>query len=159
MGSVPVITDRTFRFVGDRDLVWDALTRTDRYRTWWPWLAEFDAGGLHTGAVWRCGVRSPLRTMLRFRLHIDAAADFAVDSRLDGDLEGTARLSLRPSGDHTSLRLEARVRPTVSPVAALTRLVPTLAQWSHDRIIDSGARQFADALARETASACDTARA
>ena len=44
--SGTVTTDRTFRFAAGRELVWRALARTDRYRDWWPWLAELQADGL-----------------------------------------------------------------------------------------------------------------
>ena len=145
--GLEVTTDRWFTFPAAPGTVWEALQQTDRYPSWWPWLTEFEADGLHPGATWRCAVRSPLRTTLRFRLLIDAAADRVVSARLDGDLAGTARITLQPTdpGD-TRLRLEARVRPCTAPVAALTRLAPAVARWSHDRIVATGARQFAAAL-------------
>ena len=145
-----VTTDRWFTFPAAPDAVWEALRHTDLYPQWWPWLTGFEADGLHPGATWQCAVRSPLRTTLRFRLLIDAAADLCVVARLDGDLAGAARITLQAadSGD-TRLRLEARVRPCTEPVATLARLAPPVARWSHDRIVESGARQFADALGRE----------
>lgn len=151
--SGTVTTDRTFRFAAGRELVWRALARTDRYRDWWPWLAELQADGLVPGARWRCGVRSPLRTMMRFRVLIDVADDFTVGARLAGDLEGTAGFTLRPVDDGSELRLVASIAPSAAPVVVLSRLVPTLAQWSHDRIIETGAHQFAGALVRDAASA------
>jgi hypothetical protein len=145
--GLEVTTDRWFTFPAPLGTVWEALQRTDRYPSWWPWLTEFEAEGLHPGATWRCAVRSPLHTTLRFRLLIDTATEPLVAARLDGDLAGTARITLRAAGARaTRLRLEARVRACAAPVAALTRLAPPLARWSHDRIVATGARQFAAAL-------------
>jgi uncharacterized protein YndB with AHSA1/START domain len=146
--AIEVVTDRWFTFPAAPDAVWAALRQTDLYPRWWPWLTSFEADGLHPGATWRCAVRAPLRTTLRFRLLIDAATERGVAARLDGDLAGTARITFHPA-DHgaTRLRLEARLRPCTAPVVALSRLAPPVARWSHDRIVGTGARQFAAALA------------
>jgi carbon monoxide dehydrogenase subunit G len=148
--GVEVTSDRWFTFPAPPEAVWKALQQTDLYPSWWPWLTEFEADGLHPGATWGCAVRSPLRTTLRFRLLIDTAADRVVAARLDGDLAGTARITLQSAGaGDTRLRLEARVRACAAPVAVLTRLAPPVARWSHDRIVATGARQFAAALLRQ----------
>jgi len=145
-----VTTDRWFTFPARPDVVRRALGATGSYRHWWPWLTKLDADGLFAGATWRCTVRSPLRTSLIFRLQIDRADTDVVTARLDGDLVGSARISLLNGAEHTTeLHLEACLQPRGNAVAALARLVPTLAQRSHDRIVDTGARQFAAALRRE----------
>ena len=144
-----VISDRWFTFSAPPAAVRAALADTDRYREWWPWLAEFESDGLHAGARWRCAVRSPLRTMLRFRLLIDRADDHVIAARLVGDLEGQARIWLQPSSEPegTELHFEASIQPAGTAIAALTRLMPSVAQWSHDKIVEIAAAQFTEVLA------------
>ncbi len=143
-----VVSDRLFTFPEPPDAIRAVLADTDRYQEWWPWLIEFDADGLHPGARWRCAVRSPLRTTLRFRLLIDRADAQLIAARLVGDLAGRARITIAPApgGTATNVRFEASIRPAGTAIAVLTRLLPPVAQWSHDRIVDLGAAQFAQAL-------------
>ena len=36
------------------ETVWSLINGVDRFRSWWPWLTQFDAGGLEVGDEWRC---------------------------------------------------------------------------------------------------------
>ncbi len=54
-----VTSDTEYVFAASAGAVCAALADTHRYQSWWPWLTEFEASGLHDGARWRCAVRSP----------------------------------------------------------------------------------------------------
>ena len=52
---------RTWNLDVSPDRFWRTISRTGEYRTWWPWLREFDADGFYEGAQWRAVIQSPWR--------------------------------------------------------------------------------------------------
>src|SRR5690554_6736791 len=95
IADVRVTSDRIHHLDLPPAAVWQALVRTDAYRTWWPWLRRFDAEGLTPGACWRCAVQPPLPYRVDFEVVIDeVCAPELVTATVRGGLCGTARLEL-----------------------------------------------------------------
>jgi hypothetical protein len=142
-----VASDRRFPVDADPDTVWAALCTVDDYRTWWPWLREFDARALATGEVWHCTVQPPLPYRLRFTIAIDEVrASERVTATLSGDLVGTADLELAARGAGSELRLVSRLAPVSSVARGVARVVPPVARYGHDWVLRTGLRQFISAL-------------
>ena len=143
--STPFAFDRSWDFAVAPDDLWSTLGRTDRYRTWWPWLRELhvDGAGLVAGTTARVVIQAPLPYQLRCSLHVlDAEPSRRLDAEVTGDLEGPARLELEPDGAGTVARLvwALEVRSSLlRPLASIAR--PALA-WAHDRIVERGLQQF-----------------
>lgn len=129
-------------------MVWGALAAPGDYPTWWPWLLDFDGTSLTGGVTWRCAVRSPLGIQLRFEIQLDAVDPYrSVDATVVGDLHGTATLNIEAAEDGgTVLELTSSLEPRVRSLGRLMRRVPRIARWAHDRLLDTGARQFGEAL-------------
>ncbi|TVR26126.1 MAG: hypothetical protein EA389_06610 [Ilumatobacter sp.] len=147
----PVVTDRRLQFTCPPDVVWAALTATDRYPTWWPWLKEFDGTGVSQGSTWRCAVRSPLGYTVRFNIALEAVdPPNCVQACVSGDIEGTASIALAPSAagpgadsaPGARLQLTSQLVPVRPLLRHLTRLAPAIARWGHDRILASGIDSF-----------------
>ena len=147
----PVVTDHRHEFTCPPDAVWAALTATDRYPTWWPWLKEFDGTSVTQGSTWRCAVRSPLGFTVRFSVALEAVdPPSCVHASVSGDIEGTATIALAPSGpgsgagsaSGTRLRLTSHLVPVRPLLRRLARLAPAIATWGHDRILASGIDSF-----------------
>jgi hypothetical protein len=163
-------SDRRYRFSADPDQVWDALRCVDHYRSWWPWLDEFDtthaattgtpvtgtavtgtatAGALAPGMVWRCSVRSPIQIVLRFTITLEVVTDPShIGATVTGDLVGPASLRIlpRPAGG-SEIRLTSALAPRSTTLGLLMGVAPPLAKWAHDRLLDTAARQFELAVA------------
>lgn len=148
----PFRYDRRFEFGVAPGQLWEALARTDDYHAWWPWLRGVEPGvqgettgtALVAGTIARCAVRAPLPYTLRFDVTIDRVVpERRVHASVRGDLEGPAMLELAP-GDHGGSRarlmwtLELRDR-LLRPLSSVTRPVMV---WAHDRVIESGLRDF-----------------
>ena len=54
-----------------REAVWSLMSQVERYRSWWPWLRQFEGEGLSVGDEWRCMVQPPVPYLVRFRVVID----------------------------------------------------------------------------------------
>ncbi len=95
--------------------VWSLICAVDRYRSWWPWLREFEAHGMTVGDEWRCMVQPPVPYLVRFRVVIDhVEAPSLVRARVLGDVVGDATLTLetqRRGTTATPARPAAMVRP------------------------------------------------
>jgi hypothetical protein len=142
-----VVSDRRYVFAAERCALWDALHAVPAYTSWWPRLTEFDGRVLAVGETWRCGVRSPLLTVLRFQISIDHVVEHEqVVGVLSGDLDGTATLRLREHADGTEVRLVSALSPRSRVVTLVATVAPPLARWAHDRVIDTAAQQFPPAL-------------
>jgi uncharacterized protein YndB with AHSA1/START domain len=141
--AVEVRSDRTFEFpVGPADL-WSALTAVDRYRRWWPWLRRFDGRSFSEGAHWRCEVRSPLLYRVRFEVVLDeVVGGRSASVTVVGDIAGHARLDVTPREDGSRLRLVSVLAPHSRLLQTIGRLVPPVARLGHDRLLDTGVRQF-----------------
>jgi hypothetical protein len=142
--------DRTFDFAVGSDVLWDALTDTNRFPQWWPWLRSFDAGGLAPGSVASCTVKAPLPYTLDFRVHIQRVdAGRSIDTHVSGDLEGPARLELACAGEASTARLTWAVELRAPVLSAASRVARPVLVWAHDRVVSTGVEQFRErALSR-----------
>lgn len=148
-----LVSDRRYRFPVPPDRFWAAISATDRYRDWWPWLRVFDAEGLHAGASWRCAVRAPWRYTVRFRVALTIVEPpRLIDAHLDGDLDGTARLTIGADERGCAVRLTSTLSPSTRGLWLITSLARPIARRGHDWILDTGARQFATAALAPTDS-------
>lgn len=140
-----VDSDRTFAVGADRERVWKAFAQVDDYQRWWPWLRSFEADALAEGSVWHCAVQPPVPYRLRFTIQIDSVVECEhVAATISGDIEGTARLDLRPVGTDTEIRLVASLTPRRPVVRVVERVLPPLARYGHDWVLDTGVRQFGE---------------
>lgn len=146
MGAVHVHSDRWYAVDADRRQVWAAFTATERYRGWWPWLAEFDGGPLEAGARWRCAVSPPLPYLVRFTLALDAVDEGrSIRATVEGDITGAATLELIDDGvDSATCRIH--LCSDLAPAHPVLRVVAGAAapvvRRGHDWVLDTGARQF-----------------
>ena len=81
-----------------RETVWSLIKGWSSYRSWWPWLRQFEGRGLSVGDEWRCTVQPPVPYLVRFRVVIDhVEAPTLVRARVLGDVVGDATLTLETS--------------------------------------------------------------
>lgn len=138
-----VRSDRCYRFDVDRDTLWSTIETVDDYRGWWPWLRRFDANGLVQGDVWTCIVQPPLPYSLRFTIALDhVVRGHVADASLDGDIRGRARLELADSEGGCEARLVSALVPANGFLRTVAALAHPIAQFGHDWVLDTGARQF-----------------
>jgi uncharacterized protein YndB with AHSA1/START domain len=152
-------TDRRFPMPASREAVWAALARPDRFAETWPWLRSFDGRALRRGETWRCEVQPPVPYRVRFSVHLHEVADGdRIEAEVDGDVTGWARLELVDGGDGgeaadgtdravgtdggTDLWLRSELAPGNGILRGVLRVMPPLARFGHDWILDTGARQF-----------------
>jgi len=55
--------------------LWEALSRTDDYRSWWTWLRRLGGDSLVEGGRTECEVRAPLPYSLRFAITVRRLVD------------------------------------------------------------------------------------
>lgn len=136
-------SDRWFRFPVEPADLWAALTAVDRYRTWWPWLRRFEADSFAEGARWRCAVQAPMLYPVRFDLVLEeVVAGRSASAVVTGDIAGRARLEVVADGAGSRLRLQSTLASERWVLRAIARLVPAVARAGHDRLLDTGVRQF-----------------
>lgn|GEM_PF-781809 len=138
------LSDRRYRFDADRAAVWAAIGSVDRYRSWWPWLRQFQADGLMAGGVWACQIQPPMPYLLRFTVTMDRVeAPSAVEATVGGDVQGTAHLDLWDADDGgCHVRLRSSLVPANAALRTVARVARPVAQFGHRWILDTGARQF-----------------
>jgi uncharacterized protein YndB with AHSA1/START domain len=138
-----VRSDRRYPFAAAPDALWDALSRTEDYRSWWPWLRGLEGADLRTGARWRCEVQPPLPYSLRFDLHIEEVeAPRFVTATVTGDIVGHAAIDVSGTPGGSELRLVATLAPASTMLRAVARVAHPLVRFGHDWVIDTGLRQF-----------------
>lgn len=138
-----VRSDRTYRFDVEPRAVWDALSRVDDYRSWWPWLRRMEAEGLVEGDRWDCVVRPPVPYQLHFCVEIlEVAASERIAAEVSGDLIGEAHVAIETVGSGCAVRLTSALRPTRGPLRTVSLMAPWLAHFGHDWVLDTGFRQF-----------------
>jgi hypothetical protein len=137
-------TDRTLRLDAPADDVWSALGRVGDYRTWWPWLREFDGRVLAAGEAWSCRIAPPLPWSLRITVVLDEVGEGRVDAIVHGDVAGTASVRVDPVGGACELALVASLRAGGGATAVLHRLLPGVSRAAHDRVVDRAFAQFAE---------------
>jgi uncharacterized protein YndB with AHSA1/START domain len=150
----PFRFDRSWHFGVSPEELWATLARTDRYRSWWPWLREFDVEGggeaLRTGALAHVVIQAPLP----YQLHCDVRVVDAVSERrlvtvVEGDLEGPARLELTPTADGAEARLAWELELRAPLLRSFARVARPAMAWAHDRIVERGLEQFEGHALRE----------
>jgi uncharacterized protein YndB with AHSA1/START domain len=153
-----------------RETVWSLMSQVERYQSWWPWLRQFEGGGLSVGDEWRCMVQPPVPYLVRFRVVIeDVEAPSFVRARVLGDVVGDATLTLE-TAEEAEAGVEARVgqngdagaagsvgsvgavgcvaalhsslAPGNTALAIVSRFAAPIARFGHDWVLDSAARQF-----------------
>jgi uncharacterized protein YndB with AHSA1/START domain len=140
-------SDRRYHVPVAPEVAWTALTATGDYQRWWPWLREFEATGLVAGEAWRCRVRPPLPYTVRFTIVLDdVEAPRSVSARIEGDILGTARVELSEHDGGCEIRLTSALSPRGRVVRIMADVARPFARMGHDWVLDTGARQFADAL-------------
>jgi uncharacterized protein YndB with AHSA1/START domain len=123
--------------------LWAVLSRTDRFREWWPWLRALDSDGLVEGSVARCVVRAPVPYSLRFQVAIETVdPEHVVAAHVSGDLEGPARLEVaaHPEGSEATLSWTLELRDPLLRVGS--RAARPLMEWGHNWVVTTGVRQF-----------------
>src|SRR5438477_3517341 len=136
--------DRSWEFPLTPGELWEVLSRTEDYRSWWSWLRSLDtAGGLAEGGSARCEIGPPLPHVLRLTVDIvRLVPPRSIEARVTGDLQGPAKLDIEPgeNGSRARLRWELTMGPLVLQLAA--RVARPLFQWGHDWCVDTGVAQF-----------------
>jgi hypothetical protein len=123
--------------------VWELISDMDGYRTWWPWLRNFDAVGLKEGEEWSCMIQPPLPYLVRFKVHIEQIDELErVQARVTGDVVGLATLKLAVKGAGCEAHLSSTLAPGNSMLRVVSRVAAPIARFGHDWVLDSGARQF-----------------
>lgn len=138
--------DGSFAVAASRERCWEALSHTDDYTDWWPWLRDLEADdGLSPGSVARGVIKAPLPYTLSVEIRIDSVAPgHRLDAVIGGDLAGPARLEIaeRPGGSDLHLSWDLELR------AAMLRRLAVVGRpvmlWGHDRIVRTGFEQFRD---------------
>jgi len=123
--------------------VWSLINGIERYRSWWPWLRQFEGGGLSAGDEWRCTVQPPVPYLVRFRVVIDHVEPTSlVRAQVFGDVVGDATLRLEPTADGCAAVLHSSLAPGNTALAVVSRFAAPIARFGHDWVLDSAARQF-----------------
>jgi hypothetical protein len=133
------------------ETVWSLIKGVDHFPSWWPWLRQFDAGGLAVGDEWRCTVQPPVPYLVRFRIvieHVERPA--LVRARVLGDVVGDAMLTLEPVMQQVDGKeaagcvalLHSSLAPGNPALAVVSRFAAPIARFGHDWVLDSAARQF-----------------
>jgi len=137
-------TDRRIVFDKPPAEVWQAMTHTDAYTGWWPWLRRLVAGGLATGEVWSCHVQPPLPYSLHFTITIgEVVAERSVEATIEGDITGTARVELSGGeGRTTVVHVVSDLAPAAGALRAFAAVARPMVTWGHEWVIDKGIRQF-----------------
>ena len=136
-------SDRRYRFDQPGADVWDALTRVEHYRDWWPWLREFDGVGFAAGQRWHCIVKPPLPYALRFEIALtEVVAPQRARAELAGDIAGVAEITVDDATGGSVLTLVSDLTGKSGVVGLVDRLARPLASFGHDWVIDNGIRQF-----------------
>jgi hypothetical protein len=141
---VEIRSDRSWVLPAPPAEVWEAMASVEAYARWWPWLRNLDAAELAAGAVWRCELRPPFRTPMRLAVAFERVeAPHLVTATVAGDVVGPARLELRAHAEGSEVRLRSALAPHSPGLRRLAGVLPPLAKWGHDQVLDRGARQFA----------------
>jgi hypothetical protein len=123
--------------------VWSLINGVERYRSWWPWLRQFEGGGLSAGDERYCTVQPPVPYVVRFRVGIDEVEPPSlVHAQVLGDVVGHATLVLEPAPDGCVAVLHSSLAPGNTALALVSRFAAPIAKFGHDWVLDSAARQF-----------------
>jgi uncharacterized protein YndB with AHSA1/START domain len=141
--------DRTWPFALPAGELWAALTRTEEFPLWWPWLVTFelDGGGgrgLRAGVSARVVVRAPVPWALRLTVDVARVEEGRlVEAMVSGDLSGPARLEVGAGvvGASTA-RLVWELTPASPLLRATARAARPLLELGQRWVLDTGVAQF-----------------
>lgn len=143
MAAVPITTERRYQFDVAPEEFWGAISAVDRYQSWWPWLRRFEAERLGSGERWSCEVQPPVPYRVRFDIQFHEVVELErISVIVDGDIVGTASLVVTGAGQCCEVRLRSSLAPANRVLGVVTGVVPRLAQFGHDWVINTGAREF-----------------
>ncbi len=109
------------------------------YRDWWPWLTEFEAPPLETGAATRAVVRAPAGYHLRLQLILaEVVAPARAVIVVGGDVMGRSTVTVSPDGDGSRVRLAWSLAPRRHLLRVLAVVARPVLVRGHDRILDDG---------------------
>jgi hypothetical protein len=138
-----VSSDRTYRFPLPHHELWEQITDVAGYRTWWPWLREFDARAFEQGEVWQCTVQPPLPYAVRFRVALDEVVEgVSVAATITGDIVGWAHLDVAALSDGSEVRLTSDLGPANALLRFVAVAARPMARFGHNWVLDTGAKQF-----------------
>jgi hypothetical protein len=159
--SGAITTEHRYELPLPCESVWSLIGQVEGFRSWWPWLRQFEGQGLAVGDEWCCTVQPPVPYLVRFRVVIDhVEPPTLVRARVLGDVVGDATLTLeasseapdsgsssngngRPAGTVGCIaRLESSLAPGNRALGVVSRFAAPVARFGHDWVLDSAARQF-----------------
>jgi hypothetical protein len=142
----PLHAERAWRSTQTVEQVWSTALDFDSYRSWWPFLVEFDPPRLQTGATARALVRAPAGYRLRLHLSlvdVDAPRIAVID--VAGDILGRCTVSFAPDGEGSTVGLAWSLAPDRHLLRILGVLARPILVQGHDWILDEGLRRCLDA--------------
>jgi uncharacterized protein YndB with AHSA1/START domain len=144
MAELRLHTERRYEMAVRPPDFWRAISKVERYRSWWPWLREFDGERLESGATWRCSIRAPLRYRVHFELTLEEVEPHNhVAARISGDVKGTAALRVRPNGQGSHVQVVSTLVPSTVFLRTLATVLWPVARYGHNWILDTGMAQLA----------------
>jgi hypothetical protein len=139
--------DRTWIFDLARDELWAAVSETERFPEWFPWLEGADLGPLVEGTTARFTINPPLPYRLRLRVAVERVVPGSlVAGQVLGDVTGPARLEVADHADGSTARLvwSLRVRRPLLRVAE--QVARPMMLWGHDAVVARGLDRFSEVL-------------
>jgi hypothetical protein len=122
--------------------VWATALDFAAYRTWWPWLTEFEPPPLRTGASTRAVVRAPAGYRLAMRLLLtEVEPSQRTVIAVTGDVEGESTVTVRPLEDGTEVTLAWSLAPRRPLLRFLNVVARPVLVRGHDHILDDGLRR------------------
>jgi uncharacterized protein YndB with AHSA1/START domain len=139
----PFHFERTWELDVSPKRFWDTISRTDEYRTWWPWLRRFDAEGMGEGAGWDVEIQSPLPYVLHVEIVLDEVVPCEhLATSVSGDLEGWAVLDVAATSTGSVADIEWDLRPRSRALRMGAVVAQPLLRWSHEWVLTRGLDQF-----------------
>jgi uncharacterized protein YndB with AHSA1/START domain len=146
--AAPFEFDRRWHFDVPRPVLWEAVSATDRFEQWWPWLDGRQLGPLAPGTTAQVVIRPPLPYRLHLTIDVvQVEPGSSVEARVGGDVEGPAVLEVEDDGVGSTARLVWSLHLRRPALVAGERLARPVMVWGHDTIVSSGVRRFRRALA------------
>ena len=144
-----IVSDRRYRFDVDRDQFWSTIANVTDYPRWWPWLRDFDGAALADGDQWQCTVQPPLPYTVRFTLAlVEVNAPRSVLVSISGDIVGDASIDIEQLDAGCEVRLRSDLSPNNLLLRGVALAARPIAQFGHDWVLDTGARQFGGSVLR-----------
>ncbi|MEA2434981.1 MAG: hypothetical protein QOG54_2438 [Actinomycetota bacterium] len=132
------------------DDLWDALSRVDLFKTWWPWIKDIHLEGeaLELGSALTFTIDPPIP--YRMRVTVDVVE--SVDGRylrgdVSGDLHGTGSLRFDESPLGSDVTTEWKVEVSNPAIKAVIRLARPLLLYAQRWAVEVSLRGFRRYLA------------